>query len=188
MLESLRHKATAVAQRGLAIDALHRKLDVALGRLQTLEFALSIINQRVDQLATTINNVASNLPTISQRLDTRADLRDNIDARARRSEDELQKLEHHFTRLNLILKSLDQRFESFDQQFNERLAISEPWLPEQHFAHSEPEYYLAAFLYNFLPNRVLLDVGANVGDFTEVVSDSGYQVYAFEPFRRLLSG
>jgi FkbM family methyltransferase len=37
-------------------------------------------------------------------------------------------------------------------------------------------------LYNFLPNRVLLDVGANVRDFTQVVSDSGYRVYSFEPF------
>jgi FkbM family methyltransferase len=29
---------------------------------------------------------------------------------------------------------------------------------------------------------VLLDVGANVGDFAEVVSDSDYQGYSFEPF------
>src|SRR6516162_1655928 len=155
MSESLRHKTTALAQRALAIDALHRKVDLALGKLESLEFVL--------------------------------------DARARRTEDELRKLEEHVDRLELILKSLgerlesfDQRFnerlESFDQRFNERLAISEPWLPEEHFAHSEPEYYLAAFLYNFLPNRVLLDVGANIGDFTEVVSNSGYRVYSFEPF------
>ena len=144
MSESLRHKTTALAQRALAIDALHRKVDLALGKLESLEFVL--------------------------------------DARARRTEDELRKLEEHVDRLELILKSLDERLESFDQRFNERLAISEPWLPEEHFAHSEPEYYLAAFLYNFLPNRVLLDVGANIGDFTEVVSNSGYRVYSFEPF------
>jgi len=133
MSESLRHKTTALAQRALAIDALHRKVDLALGKLESLEFVL--------------------------------------DARARRTEDELRKLEEHVDRLELVLKSLD-----------ERLGISEPWLPEEHFAHSEPEYYLAAFLYNFLPNRVLLDVGANIGDFTEVVSNSGYRVYSFEPF------
>src|SRR6476619_4882693 len=93
MSESLRHKTTALAQRALAIDALHRKVDLALGKLESLEFVL--------------------------------------DARARRTEDELRKLEEHVDRLELILKSLD-----------ERLAISEPWLPEEHFAHSEPEYYL----------------------------------------------
>jgi len=71
---------------------------------------------------------------------------------------------------------------SFDERFNELIVVSEPWLPEEHFVHSEPEYYLAAFLYNFLPNRVLLDAGANVGDFTDVVSSAGYRVYSFEPF------
>ena len=70
---------------------------------------------------------------------------------------------------------------SFDERFNELIVVSEPWLPEEHFVHSEPEDDLAAFLYNFLPNRVLY-AGANVGDFTDVVSSAGYRVYSFEPF------
>ena len=111
-----------------------------------------------------------------------AELTDNLHARARRTEDELGKLEEHFERLRLFLKTFDERLKSFDERFQERILISEPWLPEEHFAHSEPEYYLVAFLYSFLPNRVLLDVGANVGDFANVVSDAGYEVYCFEPF------
>lgn len=114
------------------------------------------------------------------------ELSHHIHARTRRTEDRLRKLEEHFDRLRLLVKSFDEelseRFNSFEERFQERVAISEPWLPEQCFLHSEPEYYLAAFLYSFLPNRTLLDVGANVGDFAEVVSDSGYQVYSFEPF------
>jgi len=234
MSESLRHKTTALAQRALAIDALHRKLDLALGKLEDLEFLPSIINQlattvqgiaatiqsfegTINQLAYTINDVASKLTAISHRTEMLTELSDNIHARARRTEAELRKLEEHSDRLTMIVRSLDERFESFDERFksldqrfksfdegfkslderfksfdegfksfderfNQRIAISEPWLPEEHFAHSEPEYYLVAFLYNFLPNRVLLDVGANVGDFAEVVSESGYQVYSFEPF------
>jgi FkbM family methyltransferase len=129
MLRTLRHKTTALAQRALAIDALHRKVDLALGKLEGIE--------------------------------------STIDARARSTEEELRKLEEHLQR--------------FGELFHERILISEPWLPREHLAHSGPEYYLAAFLYNFLPNQVLLDVGANAGDFAEVVSDSGYQVYCFEP-------
>jgi FkbM family methyltransferase len=124
------------------------------------------------------------------------ELGDNLHARACRTEDELRKLEEHFARITLFLKTFDERLtslhdrlthfdarvKSLDDLFQERILISEPWLPEEHFAHSEPEYYLVAFLYSFLPNRTLLDVGANVGDFTQVVSDSGYQVYCFEPF------
>ena len=234
MSESLRHKTTALAQRALAIDALHRKLDFALGRLEALELLPSIINQlattlegiapvvqggaatiqslvgTINQLGYTISDVASKLTAIDQRTKMLIELSDNMHARARRTEDELRKLEEHVDGLKLIVKSLEEqfksfderfksfdersksledqfksfheRFKSFDERYNQRIAISEPWLPEDSFAHSEPEYYLVAFLYNFLPNRVLLDVGANVGDFAEVVSDSGYRVYSFEPF------
>ena len=128
MLEGLRHRTTALAQRGLAIDALHRKLDIALGRLEGVESLSPSINQL-------------------------AELGDNLHARARRTEDELRKLEEHFERLRQFLKTYDERFTSFDEGvksldelFRERILISEPWLPEEHFAHSEPEYYLAAFL------------------------------------------
>jgi hypothetical protein len=66
-------------------------------------------------------------------------------------------LEEHFDRLRLLVKSFDEwlgeQFKFFDKRFHDRMAISEPWLPEEHFLHSEPEYYLAAFLYSFLPNR-----------------------------------
>jgi hypothetical protein len=71
------------------------------------------------------------------------DSSNNIHARTERTEDHLRKLEEHFDRLRLLVKS-----------FDERLAITEPWLPEEHFVHSEPEYYLAAFLYSFLPNGI----------------------------------
>jgi FkbM family methyltransferase len=182
MLENLRHRTTALAQRGLAIDALHRKVDVALGKLECLEPLSPLINQ----LAYTINDAAPRVTAISNRVGTLCELVDDLHTRARRTEDELRKLQEHFDRLRLLVKSFDERlseqFKSFDEQFQERMAISEPWLPEEDFVHSEPEYYLAAFLYSFLPTRTLLDAGANVGDFAEFVSDSGYQVYAFEPF------
>ena len=45
MLEGLRHRTTALAQRGLAIDALHRKLDIALGRLEGVESLSPSMNQ-----------------------------------------------------------------------------------------------------------------------------------------------
>jgi FkbM family methyltransferase len=152
---------------------------VALGKLEGLP---PLINQlehvalgKLEGLPPLINQLEHKVTAISQRVGTLCELGDDLHARARRTEDELRKLEEHFERLRLFLKM-------FDEQFQERILSSEPWLPEEHFAHSEPEYYLAAFLYSFLPNRVLLDVGASVGDFAQVVSDSGYQVYCFEPF------
>jgi FkbM family methyltransferase len=189
MSESLRHKTTAPARRALAIDDLRKKLELALGKLEGLEFIPPLINQmaatvqgaatKINQLAYTINDATSRLTATYQQVEM---LGDNLHARARRTENELRKVEEHFERLSLFLKTFDERFKSLDELLCARALISEAWLPEDHFVHSEPEYYLVAFLYNFLPNRVLLDVGANVGDFAEVVSDSGYLVYSFEPF------
>src|SRR5260221_750635 len=196
MSKSPKRKATAVAQRASAIDTLPRKPDLAQGKREGLEFLAPIIGQltttmqgtvSATQAATaTINDLAPKLKAISQRIEMLTESSNNIYARTRRTEDQLRKLEEHFDTLRLLVKSFDERlgeqFKLFDKRFHERMAISEPWLPEEHFLHCEPECYLAAFLYSFLPSRTLLDVGANVGDFAEVVSDSGYQVYAFEPF------
>ncbi len=45
----------------------------------------------------------------------------------------------------------------------------------------EPELELMAHLYSYLPSRNALDIGANVGDASEYLLQSGYTVYAFEP-------
>ncbi|MDX2243460.1 MAG: FkbM family methyltransferase [Leptolyngbyaceae cyanobacterium bins.302] len=47
---------------------------------------------------------------------------------------------------------------------------------------SNPEIALSVYLYAFLPNHIALDIGANVGDFSEQLLQVGYEVYAFEPF------
>ena len=116
----------------------------------------------------------------------------NIYARTRRTEDQLRKLEEHFDRLRLLVKSFDERlgeqFKLFDKRFDERMAISEPWLPEEHFLHSEPEYYLAAFLYSFLPNRTLVDVGANEVTLPKSSRFRFTRFMLLSLFRRLLSG
>ena len=196
MSKTLKRKTTAAARRASAIDALPRKRNLAQGKREGLEFLAPMIGQLTTTIqgtvsatqaaAATINDLAPELKAISQRIEMLTESSNKIYARTRRTEDQLRKLEEHFDRLRLLVKSFDERlserFKLFDERFHERMAISEPWLPEEHFVHSEPEYYLAAFLYSFLPTRTLLDVGANVGDFAEVVSDSGYQVYAFEPF------
>jgi hypothetical protein len=53
----------------------------------------------------------------------------------------------------------------------------EPWLPAEGFAQTEPDYDLAGFLYNFLPNRVAVDVGAADTEFAKALSEIGYQVF-----------
>ena len=45
-----------------------------------------------------------------------------------------------------------------------------------------PEIGLMTYLYSYLPSRVALDVGANVGEISESLLKCGYEVYAFEPY------
>jgi FkbM family methyltransferase len=93
-------------------------------------------------------------------------------------DDQLLKLFEVAERLHTRTERIDHGLTAL----NSRVELQEPWLPDSGSAHSEPEYYLAAFLYNFLPSRVLLDVGANEGEYTRVVADAGYRVFSFEPF------
>jgi hypothetical protein len=55
----------------------------------------------------------------------------------------------------------------------------EPWLPAESFSQTEPDYDLAGFLYNFLPSRVAVDVGAEDSEFAKALSGIGYQVFCF---------
>jgi len=65
----------------------------------------------------------------------------------------------------------------------------EPWLPAESFSQTEPDYDLAGFLYNFLPSRVAVDVGAADSEFAKALSGIGYQVFCFaataETFEKL---
>jgi FkbM family methyltransferase len=47
---------------------------------------------------------------------------------------------------------------------------------------TNPELGLLSFLYSYLPSRTVLDVGAHVGDVSEHLLNTGYEVYAFEPY------
>lgn len=49
------------------------------------------------------------------------------------------------------------------------------------YEFTNPETGLMAFLYSYLPTRKALDIGANVGDVSDKLLKTGYEVYAFEP-------
>ena len=53
----------------------------------------------------------------------------------------------------------------------------EPWLPAENFAQTEPEYDLAGFLYNFLPNRTAVNVDLRNHEYPKALAEIGYQVF-----------
>jgi FkbM family methyltransferase len=49
------------------------------------------------------------------------------------------------------------------------------------YALTNPEIGLLSFLYSYLPTRCVIDIGAHMGDVSEALLSTGYEVYAFEP-------
>jgi FkbM family methyltransferase len=47
---------------------------------------------------------------------------------------------------------------------------------------TNPEVGLFSFLYSYVPSRVVLDIGAHIGDVSDQLLQTGYDVYAFEPY------
>lgn len=90
---------------------------------------------------------------------------------------------------------ITQRYEGIKQQQNELKQVAEkslkivekievlktPIIIRQSYFQGI-EVGLMAHLYSFLPNNLAIDVGANVGDVSSYLLDTGYEVYSFEPF------
>ncbi len=54
--------------------------------------------------------------------------------------------------------------------------------PIDEFVNHNPEIGLLQYLYSFLSNSNAIDIGAHVGRISERLAESGYDVYAFEPY------
>jgi len=57
----------------------------------------------------------------------------------------------------------------------------EPWFWTGNFSQNDPEEELAGLLFNFLPGRSLVDVGAKDQHFAEAATAIGYDVFRVDP-------
>jgi FkbM family methyltransferase len=65
----------------------------------------------------------------------------------------------------------------FEQEMVRQVCVE---TPDYHAVNPETE--LIEYLYSFLPTHKVLDIGAHIGDVSEHLLESGYEVFAFEPF------
>jgi FkbM family methyltransferase len=176
MLTKIKDKIARIAQRALGIDYMHFKLDVITNKLAQLE-------PKVDALSAELTNRLTQLkPKIDEFPNRLAQLEPKVDALSAQFE---LKVDSLFWQIRGGFEGLD-RLKSFLTWSANRV---EPWLPAESFAQSEPDYDMAGFLYNFLPNRVAVDVGAAHSEFAKALSGIGYQVFCFsataETFEKL---
>ena len=93
-------------------------------------------------------------------------------------------------------QAIYQTFQAFQEETRERFQLNQQLLSkvyedihnykfkvvtnQSNFQGIEVE--LMCYLYSYLPYPSALDIGANQGDVTERLLQTGYEVYAFEPF------
>jgi FkbM family methyltransferase len=92
------------------------------------------------------------------------------------------KLDHLQTKVDLLQDQIERQEAKANRKINQLLDFAGPWISEELALSNDPEFLLLAYLYNFLPARSAIDVGANKGRLTELLLQAGYRVYAFEPF------
>jgi hypothetical protein len=76
-----------------------------------------------------------------------------------------------------------QNLRSFLTWYSNRV---EPWFWTGNFSYADPEEELAGLLFNFLPGRILVDLGGPSG-FTAAAAEIGYQVVSVAPPQTITS-
>ena len=188
MLTRIKDKISRMAQRALGIDDVRFKLDVIGSKLEELDVIgsklekLDVIGSKLEKLDV-IGSKLEELDVIGsklEKLDVIGSKLEKLDAIGSKLEkldaigSKLDVIPNNLAQLDPKLQNLIERSDSLFWQIRQvsegldRLKSFltwsanrvEPWLPAESFAQTEPDYDLAGFLYNFLPNRVAVDVGA----------------------------
>ena len=61
-------------------------------------------------------------------------------------------------------------------------AVRQVVVETSEYAFFNPELGLISFLYSHLPGRNAMDIGAHIGEVSNCMLNTGYEVYAFEPY------
>ena len=61
-------------------------------------------------------------------------------------------------------------------------AVRQVVVETSEYASVNPELGLMSFLYSYLPGRKAMDIGAHIGEVSNCMLNTGYEVYAFEPY------
>jgi FkbM family methyltransferase len=155
-----------------------------LSIIKKLKFIKNLIVERLEKIQTIVESLdgsaSASLENQASLLQASIHLIEAHQQLARKTEliesqikeNQLQILRQAETNQQDILKQIDILF-----QANKTITVGTGQYPLLN-----PELGLLSFLYSYLPNRKALDIGANIGDVSACLLQSGYEVYAFEPF------
>jgi len=175
-------------------DLFLEKLDLVIAQIEKVLISkLDIINSKLDNFSENntkssqaINNLLENDAfllqfgiDISQGVEILAESIKNIQAQQLLLLEKLASLQQTAdqtiaSQVNSQTQLLIEKLQPL-QKSKEKIIVDESYF-------QNIERGLMNYLYSYLPNRTALDIGANKGDISDSLLNSGYEVYAFEPF------
>jgi FkbM family methyltransferase len=164
-----------------ALDAWRKVSDARLGEIDRWAKGFDTRLGEIDRWAKGFDTRLGDIDRWAKGFDTRlGDIdrwTEGVDARLGDIRDSLSTLHNQ---LSLIQKDLSEHHNAIS-----RLALladlSIPWLGDDPCLANDPEFLLMAYLYSFVPSRFAIDVGADEGRLSELLLQTGYRVFAFEP-------
>ena len=174
ILENLEQHYT---RQNEALQALLAKIDASDS---TASSQRSMLQSRLDQVG---ESGSSQMASIRERIEQSSNLQSNLmqavlarinsSASAGRQQETIEALD----RLQgYISEQAAQLTTSFENEVVQQVCIE-----TNDYSLTNPEIGLISFLYSYLPNRRVIDIGAHNGEFSDALLSAGYEVYALEP-------
>lgn len=161
-------------------ELIIQKLDDLISKLNTLD----TVERGVTHLA---ENQTVILKSLSHLINFSTDLSKQLveDFQSREShlkeslEDTIKQLFRYQLQEGYLKDVFDKILDKLNDSSQIKIELTDQ---DNHLKINDIDVRLMAFLYSFLPDRVAVDVGANIGNVSEILLASGYEVYAFEPY------
>jgi FkbM family methyltransferase len=170
----LAQNQTALLESGIHVierlPALHADIEQAESRLAALVQNHCVAKRDLDRLDEQLIQAAtkSDLERFAAALDSLASAN----------------LRAHETILTIVgsLLTTVEKGHTDIRAFLQDEAVRQVCVETSDYASTNPEVGLMSFLYSHLPGRTALDIGAHVGSVSERLLNTGYEVFAFEPW------
>jgi FkbM family methyltransferase len=154
--------------------------NLILERLESIQTTVQAIDTSTNAA---VENQVSLLQAAVHLVETNQQLSPQLNRKTEILEQQIKLLEHQLKAQAQTLNQLEINQKNIHQgvdlltKTNQIITIGTDQYPLLN-----PELGLMSFLYSYLPSRKALDIGANIGEVSSYLLNSGYEVFAFEPF------
>lgn len=185
LLEKVEPLLQEIVDISQQVEPVSKTINTLSQSVEPLLQKVSGISQQIEPLLKDVAGLVQQVAALSQRVEH---LQQQIEARHQTEAGLLQNEAALLQNKTALLQNesiLLQTIEGLQQQNQELLTAHKQKgvsISTDQYLLLNPEVGLMSYLYSYLPNRNALDIGANTGDVSEHLLQSGYEVYAFEPF------